>query len=96
MKIKPRSDKNVKGEQLYRCPFPGCGAIFAKEPGKPETCLKHRALIADVVFIMNRLKTGEPATVGGKDGKPLIYVPNPGVSMRTLEMEIAAEAAKKG
>jgi len=79
-----------------KCGFPGCGHTFFQEAGQPNACDAHRKLIGDVIFIMNHLKTGEPEAVGGKDGKPTIYVPKPGVSMRTLEMEIAAEAAKKG
>jgi len=77
-----------------KCGFPGCGHTFFAEPEKPNACDVHRKLIGDVIFIMNHLKTGEPEAVGGKDGKPTIYVPKPGLSMR--EIELAAEAAKGG
>ena len=79
-----------------KCPFPGCGHTFFQEDGQPNACPDHRKLIADVLYIVNHTKTGEPEAVGGKDGKPTIYVPKPGVSMRTLEIELAAEAAKGG
>ena len=79
-----------------KCPFPGCGHTFFQETGQPNACDVHRKLIADVIFIMNHLKTGEPEAVAGKDGKPTIYVPKPGVSMREIEIELAAEAAKGG
>ena len=79
-----------------KCSFPGCGHTFFQEAGKPNACDVHRKLIADVIFIMNHLDKGKDEVVGGQDGKPTIYVPKPGVSMRTLEMEIAAEAAKGG
>lgn len=79
-----------------KCGFPGCRHTFFQKEGQPNACDPHRKLIADVIFIMNHLKTGEPVAIGGKDGKPTIYVPKPGLSMRTLEMEIASEAAKGG
>ena len=79
-----------------KCSFPYCGKTFFLEEGQPNACPDHRKLIGDVIFIMNHLKTGESEAVGGKDGKPVIYVPKPGVSMRTLETELAAEAAKGG
>ena len=85
MKIKPRSNKNTKGEQLYRCPFPNCGAIFAKEPWKPETCLKHRALIADVMFILDHLKKPETADAVGPQDGPKIFVPKPGMADKAIE-----------
>jgi len=96
-KQRRRMDKLAKKYRPRgKCPFPGCGHTFFAEPDKPNACDEHRKLIGDVVFILNHTKTGEPEAVGGKDGKPTIYVPKPGVSMRTLEMEIAAEAAKGG
>jgi len=79
-----------------KCPFPGCGHTFFQEQGKPNACDVHRKLIGDVVFILNHLDKDKAKEVGGQDGKPKLYVPKPGVSMRTLEMEIAAEAAKGG
>ena len=91
-KIKPRSGKNAKGEQLYRCPFPNCGAIFAKEPGKPETCLKHRALIADVMFIMNHMKTPE---AGPEESGPKIFVPKPGMSSQAIEEALKPKGGRK-
>lgn len=85
-KIKPRSDKNTKGEQLYRCPFPNCGAIFAKEEGKPDTCIKHRVLINDVLFILDR--TRPPETVPAEETGPKIYVPKPGMSIQAIKEAI--------
>lgn len=85
-----------KNRPRGKCPFPGCGHTYFQESGKPNTCDVHRKLIGDVVFILNHMKKGEPEAVGGQDGKPLLYVPKPGVSMATLEMEIVAEAAKGG
>ncbi len=79
-----------------KCSFPDCGHTFFAEAGKPNTCDVHRKLIGDVIYIMNHLDKDKPETVGGEDGKPTIYVPKPGLSMRTLEMDIAAEAAKGG
>lgn len=79
-----------------KCSFPGCGHTFFAEPGQPNACDPHRKLIAEVIFIINHLKTPEPEAVGGKDGKPIIYVPKPGVSIREIEIELAAEAAKGG
>ena len=79
-----------------KCGFPGCGHTFYAEPDKPNACDVHRKLIGDVIFIMNHVERDKQEVVGGQDGKPTIYVPKPGVSMRTLELEIAAEAAKGG
>ena len=81
-----------------KCGFPGCGHTFFQEQGQPNACDVHRKLIGDVVFILNHTKTGEVEEVGGKDGKPKIYIPRPGVSMREIETELAAEveAAKGG
>jgi len=81
-KIKLRSNTNAKGEPLFRCPFPNCGAIFAKEPGKPETCLKHRTLIADVMFILDHTKTPE---AGPEESGPKLFVPKPGMSSQAIE-----------
>ena len=85
MKIKPRSNKNPKGEALFRCPFPNCGSIFAKESGKPETCLKHRALIADVMFILDHTKTPEAGPGIEKEKWPVLLVPKPGMSDQAIE-----------
>jgi len=94
-KIKPRSNVNAKGEPLFRCPFPNCGAIFAKEPGKPETCLKHRALIADVLFILDNVKTTpEPVEDSGAQDGPKILVPKPGMAKQAIEE--ARRAAGRG
>lgn len=92
-KIKLRSNKNAKGEPLFRCPFPDCGQIFAKEPGKPETCLKHRKLIADVMFILDHTKPPEKVEEPEEDG-PKLFIPRPGMSIQAIQQ--AAEAAKKG
>lgn len=84
---------NSKREPLFRCPFPGCGQIFAKEPGKPETCLKHRTLIADVMFILDHTRQPEPvqeATVQG----PKIYVPKPGMADKAIEEARKAQGGK--
>lgn len=64
-KIKwPRDGKNAKGEQLYRCPFPNCGAIYAKTLGQPDVCLKHRQLIADVMFILDHTRRRDAVQPG--------------------------------
>ena len=88
-KIKLRSNTNAKGEPLFRCPFPNCGAIFAKEPGKPDTCLRHRALIEDVMFILDHITKRESEEKG-----PVILVPKPGMSNQAIKQ--AAEEATKG
>lgn len=93
-KIKPRSNVNAKGEPLFRCPFPNCGQIFAKEPGKPETCLKHRALIADVMYILDHTKPPEIEQGPAVGQGPKILVPKPGMSNQAIEE--AARASRKG
>jgi len=92
-KIKPRSDKNAKGEPLLRCPFPNCGAIFVKKPGEPETCLRHRTLISDVMFIMDHVSVADGAPEKEATG-PKLFIPKPGMSNRAIEE--AARAAKGG
>lgn len=82
-KIKLRSNVNARGEPLFRCPFPNCGAIFAKEPGQPETCLKHRALIADVLFILDHTRKPEPGPA--EDQGPKLFIPKPGMTDQAIE-----------
>jgi len=93
MKNRGRQKFNRKGEPLFRCPFPDCGAIFAKEPGKPDTCLRHRKLIDDVTFILNHMASPEPIEEPKEEG-PKIFIPRPGMSLRAIEE--AAGTAKKG
>ena len=83
-KIKLRSNTNAKGEPLFRCPFPNCGQIFAKEPGKPETCLKHRALIADVMFILDHTRKPE-VEPGPTEAGPKLFIPKPGMADKAIE-----------
>ena len=78
---------NSKREPLFRCPFPGCGAIFAKEPGKPETCLKHRTLISDVLFILDHTRQPEPVQEPADQG-PKILVPKPGMADQAIAEEL--------
>jgi len=86
---------NSKREPLFRCPFPGCGQIFAKEPGKPETCLKHRALIADVLYILDHTKPPEVVEEGPPTEKgPLLYVPKPGMADKAIEEARKAQGGK--
>lgn len=81
---------NPKGEPLFRCPFPNCGAIFAKEPGKPDACLRHRNLIGDVLFILDHLK--KPEEVQQAEGSKL-FIPKPGMSNKAIE-EAKASAGR--
>ena len=74
---------NSKREPLFRCPFPNCGAIFAKEEGQPEVCLKHRALINDVTFILDHLKTPEP--VQETETGPKLFIPKPGMADQAIK-----------
>lgn len=59
------NDKRLPGDELI-CPFPGCGRRFVKLSNQPECCPKHRALIADVGFILEHVKI--PAPVPGTTG----------------------------
>lgn len=92
----PKDGKNAKGEQLYRCGFPNCGSIFAKEPGKPNACIRHRQLIEDVLFILNHLGQPEEEKPQGPatDQGPLLFVPKPG--MADLAIEEAKRAQGQG
>lgn len=92
-KSKFRSNKNAKGETLYRCPFPNCGAIFAKELGQPETCLKHRKLIADVMFILDHTSRPEAIEEAEPTGSKL-FIPKPGMSNRAIKE--VARVTKRG
>jgi len=85
MKIKPRSSRNPQREPLFRCPFPNSGQVFAKQPGQPETCLKHRALIADVVYILNHTTRPEEEQGPAADQGPLIFVPKPGMADKAIQ-----------
>jgi len=81
-----------------KCPFPGCGKTFFVEEGKPNACPRHRELITDVVFIMNRT-SGKPAVDGKVKGPttdegPLLYIPRPGMMDQAIKE--AANAAKGG
>ena len=91
-KGKVRQRFNPKGEPLFRCPFPNCGSIFAKEPGKPETCIKHRTLIADVVYIVDHLKTPEAEP---EESGPKIFVPPPGMSDQAIQEAIKSSKGGK-
>ena len=86
---------NSKREPLFRCPFPGCGQIFAKEPGKPETCLKHRTLIADVMFILDHTKTPEEVEGPATDQGPKLYIPKPGMADKAIEQARQAQRGKQ-
>ena len=92
-KIKLRSNKNAKGEPLFRCPFPNCGQIFAKEPGTPETCLQHRTLIADVMFILDHTKTPETVEGPAADQGPKLFIPKPGMGDQAIK---EARQAQRG
>lgn len=90
----PRSGKNTKGEQLYRCPFPDCGSLFAPEPGQPAACIRHRRFVEDVMYVVNHIKwatpdgTPSPAEDSGppqEEPGPSIYVPKPGQADRAIE-----------
>jgi len=84
MKNRGRQKFNRKGEPLFRCPFPDCGAVFAKETGKPNTCLRHRKLIDDVAFILNHMASPEPIEET-KEAGPKIFVPRPGMSLQAIQ-----------
>ena len=79
-----------------KCPFPGCGKIFYIDEGKPGACPRHRELIADVVFIMNRTSgksdAQEEAEGSATDQGPALFIPKPGMSNQAIKE--AAEAAK--
>ncbi len=94
-KIKPRSNMNSKREPLFRCPFPNCGAIFAKEPGKPETCLKHRALIADVMFILDHTTPPDIEKEPAAEEGPKLYIPKPGMADQAIEEARKAHRGKQ-
>ncbi len=94
MKIKPRSNTNAKGEPLFRCPFPNCGAIFAKEPGKSETCLKHRTLIADVMFILDHTKPPEVVQEPADEEGPKLFIPKPGMADQAIKEARQAQRGK--
>ncbi len=98
-KVKPVT--NAKGEPLFACPFPNCGSRFAKEPGKPEACLKHRQLIADVMFIINHINWSTvdgkaPPVSGGPPEQqgPKIFIPKPGMVDKAIAE--ARQAAGRG
>ena len=84
-KIKLRSNVNSSGESLYQCPFPNCRAIFAKELNQPETCLKHRALIYDVQFILDHIKQGPPEDKPTEEDKPVLLIPKPGMGDQAIQ-----------
>ncbi len=84
---------NAKRDPLFRCPFPNCGSVFAKEPGQPNACIRHRRLVADVLFILDN--THGPAT--GKppeDQGPKLFIPKPGMGDKAIEE--ARRAAGEG
>lgn len=83
-----------KEEPRFICPFPDCVKTFWKEPGKPDACGPHRQLIADVVFIIEHLKTG-PKPVG--DTGPVLLVPKPGMTDQAIQeaKEIEQRGKKK-
>jgi len=85
---------NAKREPLFRCGFPNCGAIFAKEPGKPDACIKHRNLIEDVVFIMNHLGEPPPAEGPATDQGPKLYIPKPGMGDQAIKEARQAQRGK--
>ena len=67
-----------------KCSFPGCGHTFCQEPGQPNACPDHRKLIADVVFILDHLKTPE-AIEETEAGEPKLYIPKPGMSNQAIQ-----------
>lgn len=83
-------------EPKYHCPFPNCPGTFWKEQGKPDACPRHRQLIADVIFILDRThkrNEGPPGNPPQDDG-PKIYIPKPGMSDQAIRE--ARQAAGKG
>ena len=87
-----------KNRPRATCPFPGCGSIFVIDKEKPNACPRHRELIGDVVFIMNRV-AGKPDVQEEAEAKgpatekgPAFYVPKPGMSNQAIKE--AVEAAK--
>ena len=67
-----------------KCSFPGCGHTFFQEEGQPNACPDHRKLIADVMFILDHLKTAESTEETGTAG-PKLFIPKPGMSKQAIE-----------
>ena len=84
---------------LYHCPFPNCRSIFAKAPGLPDCCDKHRQFIADIYFFQEHVHRAKPSTpppgsvLAKKEG--VILIPKPGMAAQAIK-EAAANAAKGG
>jgi hypothetical protein len=76
-------------EPRFICPFPDCGKVFWKAPGKPDCCPGHRQLIKDVVFITSHLQKVKPPVAESPDK------PGPTVSEPDNAAVLAAMGQRK-